>query len=140
MSYDDSDGAKKAYLEKQERYLGEKIKYAYNDHNEHGVVGVLVLEMARHGKVLYGEYSDMTDSIENFFSACDSAIVAAGSIGGKGKRDLLQNRSRMEYAGIPGGLPLQDMKKKEPGFGQQMSDAMGLSPTEKNLRDPNMSI
>lgn len=83
-------------VQKLDNHLGDNFPKLFRDHNEHGVVGTILLETAKIMPYMYGEYSDMTPILTKSLKAIESGIDASTSIGGKGLKTILQRHIKVE--------------------------------------------
>lgn len=97
-------------LEKLDQHTGKDFPVMFLDFNEHGVSGVMLIELSKGVKSLFGEYSEMTPMLDHVFGAFDRAVLSSASINGKMRNSFLQKMYKITQ--ISGG----DMMQKKPGM------------------------
>lgn len=97
-------------LQKLDNHVGKDFPVMFLDFNEHGMNGILLIELSKGIKSIYGEYSEMTPMLDHTFNAFDRAVLSSASIGGKMRNSFLQKMYKITQLN---GTP--DMQKK-PGM------------------------
>lgn len=105
---EDSEGGQ-VLLQKLDEHTKKDFPVMFLDFNEHGVSGVMLIELSKGVKSLFGEYSEMTPMLDHVFGAFDRAVLSSASINGKMRNSFLQKMYKITQ--INGG----EMPKK-PGM------------------------
>lgn len=108
MSENDGD-APTQLLQKLDNHVGQDFPKMFLNFNPHGVNAILLIQMSKGIKRLYGEYSEMTPVLEHVFDSFDSAVLSSTSIDGTGRKDFLQKSYKIEQKGL-------DQPQKKGGF------------------------